>query len=352
MGGRIVAVVIWGTCVLVGSGTGFAAPAMAGTGSARVAVAARRVTTPPPLPPTPFVHPPEAGNPDCVIEIQSGDSLDAIAEAIPDTAVSFEDLQMENGIDDADHIESGDYLDICVGNQIDDISGDQRDIETGGVLDEAVAAQQRKLNGLFAGYGMPELAVDGVSGPLTRQQLCAARVVFGLPVSRSDMVPASAEEQFLMEVTGLPAQSADADDRWIVIDKTCQIMFVGARSSIVFVFPTSTGEAGYETRDLQGVPAFRFDPALDNDGWHDSTTFPAAADNPLNGNMYKPLYFNDGQAIHGSYNVPPEPKSKGCARLIVEDQDTLLAWLALADAAGPVWSADRINVSVSVQGQF
>lgn len=307
----------------------------------------------PPEPPAPFVHPADVHNPDCVIEIQPGSSLSAIADNMPDTAVSYDDLQVENGIDNADHIEAGDYLDICVGNQIDDIAGDQRNVDSADVQDDGVAAQQRKLNQLFSGHGLPELAVDGVSGPLTRQQLCAARVAFGLPVSRADMVPGSAEEQFLMGVPALPAQpSTDANDRWIVIDKTCQIMFAGAGGRIVFVFPTSTGETGYETRDLDNVRAFRFDPAIDNAGWHDSTVFPAAADNPLNGNMYKPIYFHDGQAIHGSYNVPPEPRSKGCARLLVEDQDALIAWLALADVTSPVWDSRRINLRVSVQGQF
>jgi hypothetical protein len=286
-----------------------------------------------------------------VIEIQAGDSLSLIAEAMPDTAVTYEDLQAENGIADADHIEKGDYLDICVGNQIDDITGETRSDDSGDVLDPAVAAQQRKINELLAGHGMPELAVDGVAGPLTRQQLCAVRSAFGWAVSRADMVPGSAEERLLMSATALPAQ-VDAPDRWIMIDKTCQVMFVGDSTSIVFVFPTSTGQPGHETRDEHAVAAFRYDPAIDNDGWHDSTLFPAAADNPLNGNMYKPLYFDNGQAIHGSYNVPPEPMSKGCARLLVEDHDALLAWLGLADATTAVSSADRINLIVNVRGQF
>ena len=159
----------------------------------------------PPDPPTPFVHPPNVDDPECVIEIQAGDSLSLIAEAMPDTAVTYADLQAENDVADADHIESGDFLDICVGNQIDDITGETRGEDSGDVLDAAVAAQQRKINELFAGHGMPELAVDGVSGPLTRQQLCAVRSAFGLPVSRADMAPGSAEERLLMSATALPA---------------------------------------------------------------------------------------------------------------------------------------------------
>ena len=67
------------------------------------------------------------------------------------------------------------------------------------------------------------------------------------------MVPGSDEEQWMMAATSLavPFTSAILSERWILIDRTCQIMFVGdaATSELVFVFPTSTGEPGYETRD-------------------------------------------------------------------------------------------------------
>jgi len=139
----------------------------------------------------------------------------------------------------------------------------------------------------------------------------------------------------------------------VLIDKTCQVMFVGESSTrIAYVFATSTGQPGWETTNQAKVRAFRFDPALENAGWHDSSAFPVPVDNPLNGNMYRPLYFHHGQAIHGATNVPPEPKSKGCARLRVEDQDALLAWLGLTDAMGPIWNRDRINLTVTVQGEF
>lgn len=91
---------------------------------------------------------------------------------------------------------------------------------------------------------------------------------------------------------------------------------------------------------------------LHNDGWHNSTTYPVAADNPLNGNMYKPLYFDGGQAIHGANNVPRYPASKGCARLRVDHQDLLVAWLGLAGIDGPTNDPARIGVTVNVQGAW
>ena len=120
----------------------------------------------------------------------------------------------------------------------------------------------------------------------------------------------------------------------------------------VVVFPTSTGEPEHETRQQNRSQAFRYDPALHNDGWHNSTDFPGAEDNPLNGNMYRPLYFDRGQAIHGANNVPTSPRSKGCARLRVEHQDLLIAWLGLDGIGGATYDASRMDVTVNVQGAY
>lgn len=324
---------------------------------AGLAIVATQVTGPsvgaaaPPPPPLP----PGVDDPNCVRAIGPGDSLSLIADAIPDEAVTVASLQAENGIGDPDRIEVGTLLDVCVGNLVDDVTGEPRSDESEAVALDGVEAQQQKLNDLFVGTGLPELAVDGVSGPLTRQQLCAARMALGLPISRANMEPGSAEEQTLFAAEGLrfPATAVLSADRWIVIDKTCQVLFAGEGDrGITFVFRTSTGEPGWETTNQERVRAFRYNPAADNEGWHDSSRFPAAEDNPLNGNMYRPIYFHRGQAIHGSNNVPPEPKSKGCARLHVVDQDALVAWLGLGDLTEPIWDPDRVGVTVTVQGEY
>ncbi len=136
------------------------------------------------------------------------------------------------------------------------------------------------------------------------------------------------------------------------IDQTCQVIFTGEGDDrVVDVFPTSTGQPGYETRTVT-ARALRFDPAADNDGWHDSAAFPVKGDNPLNGNMYKPLYFNDGQAIHGAGVIPPEPRSKGCARTFPEHQDMVIEWLGLDKETQATWDADKIGVTVVVQGRY
>jgi hypothetical protein len=295
-------------------------------------------------------------NPACFIVIQPGDSLDAIVARIANGAVTVEALQTENAIANPDRINAGDSLDICPGNGVDDITGDPwvaPPPPDPGVA--GVRAQQERLNELFAGTRFPELLVDGDSGRITRRALCAARLAMGAPASREFMEPGSPEEQVLMAIPGLgvPSGAPTWASKWALIDQTCQVMFIGEGNRIVYVFPTSTGEDGHETRNQSGSRAFRFNPAVDNGGWHNSVDYPVPEDNPLNGNMYKPIYFDQGQAIHGANNVPPEPRSKGCARLRVSDQDALVSFLGLGDLDRQVWDArDRIGLTVTVQGDF
>jgi L,D-transpeptidase catalytic domain/LysM domain len=327
--------------------------AAAPTTVAPTTTAAPTTTTPPPT--TTIPMPPGVHDPACARVVQPGDSLSLIADGIDDPTVTAESLASENGVSNVDVIHAGDVLDVCPGNHLDDITGQERGVPAAAVGSSGVAAQQTKLNELFAGYGLPSLAVDGVSGPFTRQQLCAARMALHLPISRADMVPGSQEEQVLLSAQSIaiPANAAIGSSRWILINKTCQVIFAGeGDGGVKFVFKTSTGEEGWETTNQESVRAFRYDPALENNGWHNSSKFPVEEDNPLNGNMYRPLYFHRGQAIHGANNVPPEPASKGCARLRPENQDALLNWLGLDDVSEPTHNRDRINVTVSVHGDF
>lgn len=306
--------------------------------------------------PTSIVPVPGVYDGACVVEVKAGESLSLIADRYDDETVTVPAIRTENSIV-GDKIDPGDLLDICVGNGIDDVSGDQRieaNAEQLATLG-AVEQQQSRLNELFYGLGLSPLLVDGVSGPVTRQRLCAARLALGLATNTNDMVAGSEEEQIMMAAPTLPIPftSAILSERWVLIDRTCQIMFAGEGSSkLVWVFPTSTGSEGFETRDQNRSKVFRYDPALENGGWHNSTSYPVAEDNPLNGNMYKPLYFDRGQAIHGANNVPTSPQSKGCTRLRVEYQEALLSWLGLTDVANPIGGTSRINMTVNVQGTY
>jgi hypothetical protein len=145
--------------------------------------------------------------------------------------------------------------------------------------------------------------------------LSAARLTLSVDRTIADMMPGSNEQTLSFSSNALPTPNSNAaeSERWVLIDRTCQIMFIGTAADTAFVLPTSKGSEGVETRDQDRAEAFRFNPALDNGGWHDSSEFPVGVDNPLNGNLYKPLYFDLGQAIHGANKVPATPQSKGCA---------------------------------------
>jgi lipoprotein-anchoring transpeptidase ErfK/SrfK len=176
----------------------------------------------------------------------------------------------------------------------------------------------------------------------------------GLLPSTADMEAGSEEEQLLMAATTLnvPLNAPVDAERWVHVDQTCQVMFVGAGADqLQFIFPTSTGQPGFETRLQDASKVYRYDPAFDNDGWHDSTEFPVPEDNPINGNMYKPLYFDGGLAIHGANNVPTSPQSKGCARLRVGDQDQLLDWLGIGEVTQPI-GGSQFGLTVRIVGQF
>ena len=292
--------------------------------------------------------------PECVVEVEPGDSLGLIVDRFDDETINISTVRSENDLE-GNVLTPGQLLDICVDNGLDDITGEERRRNDAVVAAETMAAvivQQEKLNELLSPFGMRELLVDGISGPVTRRHLCAARLGLWMPASLTDMEPGSEEEAMLLsaEAIAAPITSALASDRWIMVDRTCQVMFVGrGATSLDFVFPTSTGSEGFETRDQNRSRIFRFDPALGNGGWHNSTTYPVPIDNPLNGNMYKPLYFDGGQAIHGANNVPTTPQSKGCVRLSPSNQERLIDWAGIAGASGPMGS---VPVTVNVQGEY
>lgn len=291
---------------------------------------------------------PEPDEPECLVTVAAGDSLGRIAANVD--GVELTQLQDENRLDSDTVIHPGDQLDICVGNDFDDVLG----VSRLGPEPAAAIRQQEELNDLFSQYRMIPLVVDGDSGQLTRQMVCTARLGLGMTPSVAHLAPGSDEEAeiFAAERLGVPAGAATWASKWILIDKTCQVMFIGEGEELVNIYPTSTGEPGYETHVGQSFTAFRYDPAVETDGWHDSSNFPVDVDNPLNGNMYKPLYFNEGQAIHGANYVPPNPQSKGCARTFPLHQDELLRWIGLDDLTEPTWRTSDIGVTVTVQGDY
>jgi hypothetical protein len=284
--------------------------------------------------------------PVCVVRAKAGDSLTSIAER---SGITLDQLVQENLVDPAKTFYPGTEFDVCIGDVVDPADPTLVD-----PLPEAVMRQQQELNELFSTTSMLPLGVDGDSGRLTRQAICAARMGLDLPVHNRNLVPGSEEEATIFAATGfgIPEGAPTDADKWILVDQRCQVIFIGEGADrVVDIFPTSTGEPGHETFNVRSR-AFRFDPALENDGWHDSSSFPVEIDNPLNGNMYKPIYFNEGQAIHGAEYIPAWPRSKGCARTFPKHQDKIIEWLGLKDMTEATWKAGDIGVTVVVQGRY
>jgi hypothetical protein len=292
----------------------------------------------------PPTSPPE---PVCTATVEPGDTLIAIATR---SGLTVDDLEVENLIHETDPIHPGQVLDVCIGNDTDDITGASRLAPP----PAAVRRQQEELNELFSDYSLLELGIDGDSGKYTRQAVCAARMGLGLPVHNGHLAEGSDEEAAIFAATELsiPDGAPTDADKWILIDQRCQVIFTGEGDDrVVDVFPTSTGEPGHETFNVR-ARAFRYDPAADNGGWHDSSSYPVSVDNPLNGNMYKPIYFNDGQALHGAGYIPPEPQSKGCARTFPSHQNMIIEWLGLDERTEATWVPGEIGVMVVVQGRY
>jgi len=343
----------------------------------------------------------------CVYTVTDGDLLSTIANRINAqdkdivlaksevaNPVSFEAIALENAID-AEYIFIGQQLDICV-DGFNDINPDQAlpttttTTTTTTLAPETTAATivlesqpeeepiatttvpeatttttpapeaepgvgvesiQSHSNSVLSQFGFPELRIDGDYGDFTRQAACLTRAVTGQEVTRVEVSVVDDVQFFTSTDISLPDKVADHAGKILYSPIECQGIIAVESGQIARILPTSTGEQGHETREFDKM-AYLLRPSLDNDGWHNSSTFPAAEDNPLNGNMYKPLYFDGGQAIHGANNVPAEPKSKGCLRLKLSDHDWLLDWVGASDLTEESYEGSRFPVRLLTTGEF
>lgn len=294
----------------------------------------------------------------CVHTLQPGETFSSVSNASP--WIQFEQMVAENAwqVPDPNNVAVGTPLDICAGD-VPPYVPPYPNYAYG------VAAQQQKVNELLAQFGFPALEVDGISGPLTEQGLCAAALVTGQYVLRDDIEPGSYEEHAMMAASEIYMPQVDyfrqemvKSSRWILLNQTCQVAFVGEYDQVRYIFPISTGSGvpdadGFPTETINGAgPAERYNPASDNDGWHNSTDYPVGPDDARHGNMYKPIYFNGGQALHGSDFVPPYPASKGCARIAPEHQNAIIDFLGFEGFTQPTWAYNLPYVEIVREGRY
>lgn len=173
----------------------------------------------------------------------------------------------------------------------------------------------------LSNLGIPVGEIDGKYGARSRQALCIWRELTGRQVNRN--LPITIEEygivNFAKQWPGfnrpkgfkLPADF----EVGLNISKTCQsaVWIKDQDHEEIRIMIASTGMPGFET----DTGTFKVGWKVDR--WYLSIIYP-------DGWMYRPLFFNNGQAVHGSeYDsyVHWFPASHGCVRMLGKDIDAL-----------------------------
>ena len=101
----------------------------------------------------------------------------------------------------------------------------------------------------------------------------------------------------------------------VVFEPLRQVLFAVTGSG-TRIFNASSGN-GEDFTFPDGTPAVAYTPTGD---FSVLRRIEGMDEGPL-GTLYRPLYFYDGWAVHGSSYVPAYPASHGCVRVANSDQD-------------------------------
>ncbi|MEU6214520.1 L,D-transpeptidase family protein [Streptomyces sp. NPDC047023] len=176
-----------------------------------------------------------------------------------------------------------------------------RDLNTGDRGDDVLAVQEA-LAKLHYYHG----ALNGLYTEEMVPSVWAFQKVHGLKVRETVGAPMLAALQEPREPE--PLLDDGADDR-VEIDLTKQLMTIYKAGSPYIISHISSGSGKYycsegRCRDAT-TPTGDFEVYRVVEGWETA---------PL-GEMYRPLYFYGGFALHGSITVPNKPDSHGCIRI-------------------------------------
>ena len=172
---------------------------------------------------------------------------------------------------------------------------------------------------------IPAGVSDGKLGPRTRQGLCIWRELTGRVVDRN--IPIDIERYAIVNAANSfaiygakysPFDLSKLDESYVVglnINKTCQsaIWIKDESRKNYLVTIVSTGMPGLDS------DSGTFKVGWKVNRWYESIAYP-------DGWMYRPLFYNRGQAVHGSeYDtyVWWYPASHGCVRMLGKDIDAL-----------------------------
>jgi hypothetical protein len=168
----------------------------------------------------------------------------------------------------------------------------------------------------------------GVYGYTTEQAVMAFQKWNGM--ARTGVFDA-ATRRVLVTATRPTARSVNGDGIVAEVDKTRQVVLYTRDGRVEWVFNSSTGNGQpYSYRGRREI-------AITPEGkWAIVYAVNGLDISPL-GELWRPRYFVDGFAIHGSPNVPGFPASHGCVRVANPVIDFIWAENMLPRATSFVW---------------
>ena len=167
-------------------------------------------------------------------------------------------------------------------------------------------------------------AIDGEAGSAFTSAVMAFQKVQGLPVDGA----VGAETLTALKDPKQPALRGGAANR-IEVDLTKQVLYYVEGGSLIRIMPVSSGSGASYTTSSGGT-AKSLTPV---GSYAVQRKIPGIRVAAL-GELYDPMYFYQGWAIHGSNSVPAYPASHGCIRV------------TRADA---LWLYPRVPVGLSVE---
>lgn len=175
---------------------------------------------------------------------------------------------------------------------------------------DAVVVLERRLTEL--GYRTGEL--DGYFSYSTWSAVLAFQKAEG--IDRSGWVDATTWAHLAAPKAWRPTNSITYPRVEVDIERQITLVIFGPRH--VITLNSSTG-GGYEYLNQYGYWEVAETPL---GAYNVYRSYDGAEEAPL-GTLYRPLYFYQGYAIHGSNYVPDYPDSHGCVRVSNEDMDWL-----------------------------
>jgi len=168
---------------------------------------------------------------------------------------------------------------------------------------QEVVDLQRWLSGLHYDVG----PADGNFGSQTFHGVVAFQKVNGL--GRDGIV--GAQTWARLGRPSIPRPRFSHSGTWVEVNLSTQVLYLFRGGGVVRIVDASSGTASTPT------PTGNFSVIRRIDGWRQSSL----------GLLWRPNYFFQGYAIHGSTSVPNYPASHGCVRVTIEAMNRL--WTVL-----------------------